>query len=172
MADKLFWDAAFSSKTDKWTTPDSLIKRLACSFTWDLDVCSDDSRICHNFYTKNGLLKQWHGLCWMNPPYGDEIGLWVKKAKLSSQDATIVCLLPARTDTKWWQDNVPEASLVVFIKGRLKFSNYSNSAPFPSAFVVFGRLNQEQEAILCSYGWNIQPRRFDASELGEYNVLV
>lgn len=75
----------------------------------------------------------------MNPPYGREIGKWVEKAKLSSITnlATVVCLVPARTDTKWWQENVKCASEVFFIKGRLKFGNAKNSAPFPSAILVF-----------------------------------
>jgi site-specific DNA-methyltransferase (adenine-specific) len=72
----------------------------------------------------------------MNPPYGREIGVWMKKAKNSN--TTVVCLVPARTDTKWWWDNVVDGKAEVrFIKGRLKFGGQKNSAPFPSAVVIF-----------------------------------
>jgi hypothetical protein len=77
----------------------------------------------------------------MNPPYGREISLWVKKAYESSlTDGTVVvCLLPARTDTRWWHDYViAHAESVNFIRGRLCFS-HKGPTPFPSALVVFGR---------------------------------
>jgi hypothetical protein len=70
----------------------------------------------------------------MNPPYGRDIGKWMKKA--SESDATVVCLVPARTDTKWWHDYAMKGE-ITFIRGRLKFGNAVNSAPFPSAVVVF-----------------------------------
>jgi hypothetical protein len=70
----------------------------------------------------------------MNPPYGRDIGKWMKKAYESG--ATVVCLVPARTDTKWWHDYAMKGK-ITFIKGRLKFGSALNSAPFPSAVVVF-----------------------------------
>jgi site-specific DNA-methyltransferase (adenine-specific) len=74
----------------------------------------------------------------MNPPYGREIGQWVKKAYNESRNgATVVCLLPARTDTAWWHDYVLPMATVTFIRGRLKFGDSKNSAPFPSAVAVF-----------------------------------
>jgi site-specific DNA-methyltransferase (adenine-specific) len=73
----------------------------------------------------------------MNPPYGREIGIWMRKAYESSlQGALVVCLVPARTDTSWWHDYAMKAE-VTFIRGRLKFNNHKNSAPFPSAIVKF-----------------------------------
>lgn len=73
----------------------------------------------------------------MNPPYGRGIDAWVRKAYLAAQaGATVVCLLPARTDTKWWHDYCQKGE-VTFIRGRLKFGGHSNNAPFPSAVVVF-----------------------------------
>ena len=75
---------------------------------------------------------------WLNPPYGREIGKWVKKARLSATPKTqIVCLLPARTDTTWWHADVRLADEIRFLKGRLRFSGQPNGAPFPSAIVVF-----------------------------------
>lgn len=74
----------------------------------------------------------------MNPPYGRQIGLWVEKAYQSSIEngATVVCLLPARVDTRWWHDYCTKGEMF-FLKGRLKFGDATNSAPFPSAIVVF-----------------------------------
>ena len=74
----------------------------------------------------------------MNPPYGRVIGDWIKKAyKESLNGATVVCLIPSRTDTKYWHEYVMKAEEIRFVKGRLKFGDSSNSAPFPSAVVIF-----------------------------------
>jgi len=74
----------------------------------------------------------------MNPPYGRGINEWIKKAYKSAKQngATVVCLIPARVDTRWWHEYCSKGE-VHFIKGRLKFGNAKNSAPFPSAVVVF-----------------------------------
>lgn len=131
----------FSSATDQWATPKSFFDRVHSVFSFQTDVCADMSNAkCPLFYTEsdNGLSKNWTGVCWMNPPYGKTIGLWVEKAYKSAKEngATVVCLLPARVDTKWWHDYCAKGE-VHFIKGRLKFGNSINSAPFPSALVVF-----------------------------------
>ena len=74
----------------------------------------------------------------MNPPYGREVGVWIEKAYNESlKGATVVCLIPSRTDTKYWHDYCMKASEIRFIKGRLKFGDSKNSAPFPSAIVIF-----------------------------------
>ena len=75
----------------------------------------------------------------MNPPYGRGIKEWIKKAYEESrkEDTTVVMLIPARTDTRYWHDYVMKANDLYFVKGRLKFGNGENSAPFPSAVVVF-----------------------------------
>lgn len=203
-------DVMFSSKTGQWDTEQRVIDDLATVFTWDLDTCADRPNVCDNYYDKarNALMQDWKGLCWMNPPYGRQIGKWLEKARLESELAhcrAVVCLVPARTDTKWWHDNVPYASQVVFIKGRFKFgsdehwvnhwvnkgyelfkyvgrqslklyrpdvltalnwsvvpASWSNSshirkdsAPFPSAFVVFGNITMAQSLKLESYGWSL-----------------
>ncbi|AIG28420.1 adenine methyltransferase [Brevibacillus laterosporus] len=78
----------------------------------------------------------------MNPPYGKEIGKWVKKAfEEASKGATVVCLLPARTDTKWWHEYCMKGEIRL-VKGRLKFGDSNNSAPFPSAVIIFGEQAQ------------------------------
>jgi len=127
----------FSSKTDCWETPQDLFDKLNATYQFTMDVCAlaENAKVQPYFSPEqDGLNQVWSGRCWMNPPYGREIGKWVKKAFES--DCLVVGLLPARTDTKWWHDYcIP--SHITFIRGRLKFGNAKNSAPFPSAIVVF-----------------------------------
>ena len=150
-------DVLFSSENLKWETPKTLISDLSEVFNWDLDVCASNSNVCDNFLSENSLEEEWDGLCWMNPPYGRKIGDWINKAKESN--TTVVCLIPSRTDTKWWHDNFPYCTLVVFIKGRLKFEGAKQNAPFPSAFMVFGKLSREHVSKLKSYGILVYPNR-------------
>jgi phage N-6-adenine-methyltransferase len=130
----------FSSKTDLWATPQAFFDKYNEIYQFSLDVCANDENAkCSTYFTKeqDGLSKKWNGICWMNPPYGREIKHWVKKAYESSLNgATVVCLLPARTDTAWWHDYCVKGK-IEFIKGRLKFGNSKNPAPFPSAIVIF-----------------------------------
>lgn len=130
----------FSSKTDLWATPQHFFDKYDAQFGFTLDVCAlPENAKCARFFTPevDGLAQEWTGVCWMNPPYGRGIGAWVRKAyEASKAGATVVCLLPARTDTKWWHDYCQKGQ-VEFIRGRLKFGDAKNSAPFPSAVVVF-----------------------------------
>lgn len=130
----------FSSKTDDWYTPDEVFKPLCAEFDLQFDVCADvdNTKFGINHYDKeeDGLKQDWsHSRCWMNPPYGREIGKWVKKAAESG--TLVVALLPARTDTKWFHDYILGKAEIRFIKGRLKFGGCKNSAPFPSMIVIF-----------------------------------
>jgi len=110
-----------------WETPKSMVKKLAPFFYWDLDVCADRPNVCENFFSREdgALDREWHGLCYCNPPYGKKrgINLWIAKARAegAKEGTTVVCLLPARTSTRWWHDNVPYADYVVFVEGRLRF---------------------------------------------------
>lgn len=130
----------FSSNTDLWATPKAFFDELDEEFGFDVDVCAvPENAKCQLFYTKedDGLSKEWIGVVWMNPPYGREIGKWVEKARKSADNgATVVCLLPARTDTKWFHDHIYGVAEIRFVKGRLKF-NDAGPAPFPSMVVVF-----------------------------------
>ena len=131
----------FSSKTDLWATPQPFFDALQSEFGFTLDVCaSTENAKCRDFFAEeqDGLAQDWTGVCWMNPPYGREIGKWVAKAYQSAKKgATVVCLLPSRTDTAWWHDYASHATEIRLYKGRLKFGDAVNSAPFPSALVVF-----------------------------------
>lgn len=133
----------FTSNKDDWETPQNLFDELNAEFDFEVDVCADNyNSKCDSYYDEglNALECDWskgHTSAFMNPPYGRRIGEFVKKAYDESQKGcTVVCLLPSRTDTKWWHDYCMKGE-VRFIKGRLKFSNSNNSAPFPSAIVIF-----------------------------------
>lgn len=134
----------FSSKTDLWSTPQDLFDELDKRFKFTLDVCAiPENAKCERYFTPemDGLAQDWasnkNDVIWMNPPYGREIPKWMEKAfKASLQGVTVVCLVPARTDTKWWHDYAMKGD-IYFIKGRLKFGGHSNSAPFPSAIIVY-----------------------------------
>ena len=130
----------FMSQTDLWSTPQDTFDSLHTEFGFGLDVCAiPENAKCPEYFTpeRDGLSQEWRGICWMNPPYGREIGKWMKKAYESAQGgATVVCLVPARTDTKWWHDYAIKGE-VRFIRGRLKFGGQKNNAPFPSAIVIF-----------------------------------
>jgi len=132
----------YSSETDDWSTPPDLFAKLDGEFRFDLDVCaSEENAKCTLFFNRetDGLSQEWRGAVWMNPPYGNEIVAWVAKAYEAAQDgATVVCLLPARTDTRWWWDFCRYGE-VRFLRGRLKFGGGDTGAPFPSAVVIFGR---------------------------------
>jgi len=141
-------DVHFSSKSDEWETPQWLFDELDAEFEFVLDpCCTIDNKKCNLFYSKDrsGLVKRWHpfGPVFMNPPYGREIGKWVKKAYEESQKGcTVVCLLPGRTDTKWFHDYCLKGE-IRFLKGRLKFGNAKYSAPFPSIIVIFREVKNE-----------------------------
>jgi phage N-6-adenine-methyltransferase len=130
----------FSSKTDLWATPQDLFDRMNQEFGFNVDVCANkENAKCVRFFDKeiDGLLQDWRDLvCWMNPPYGREIGKWVHKAATGGAE-TVVCLLPARTDTRWFHEYILGKAEIRFIKGRLKFGGSKNSAPFPSMIVIF-----------------------------------
>lgn len=131
----------FTSNTDIWATPQYFFDELKKEFNFNTDVCAlPENAKCDHYFTPeiNGLLQEWKGVCFMNPPYGREIGKWVEKAKNeSTKGSTIVCLLPSRTDTRWFHDHILGKAEIRFLKGRLKFGNSNNSAPFPSMVVVF-----------------------------------
>lgn len=130
----------FSSKTDQWATPWDFFSKLDGEFGFTLDVCAESHNAkCKRFITPeaDGLQVGWDNeVVWCNPPYGREIGKWVKKAS-EAKGGVVVMLLPARTDTRWFHDYILEKAEVRFIKGRLKFGDSKNSAPFPSMVVVF-----------------------------------
>lgn len=132
----------YTSTTDEWSTPQDLYDALDKEFHFTLDVCATPLNAkCDRFFdrSQDGLSQDWGAeMCFMNPPYGDQIVEWVAKAKHASDDgAIVVCLVPARTDTRWFWDFCRWGE-VRFIQGRLKFGGGDTGAPFPSCVVIFG----------------------------------
>ena len=139
-------DVIFSSATDLWETPQEFFDALNSEFHFELDVCALPSNAkCAKYYTPktDGLAQPWNGVCWCNPPYGRQIGLWVQRASEAAKlGNTVVMLIPARTDTKWFHKYIymKQNVEIRFVPGRLKFERAAgarNSAPFPSMVVVF-----------------------------------
>jgi len=138
----MFNPSLLSSKTIYWRTPTDFFDKLNAEFGFTRDVCATpENTQLSNYYTEeqDGLAQDWAPqVCWMNPPYGRVIGAWIKKAHdESKRGATVVCLLPARTDTRWFHDYILGKAEVRFVKGRLKFGGCKVSAPFPNMVVVF-----------------------------------
>ena len=135
----------FKSEKQTWETPNDLFEKLNSIFNFTLDACaSHDNYKCINYYTEedNSLTKGWVGNVWCNPPYSKYQIDFVKHGHNASlkNDSTVVFLIPARPDTKLWQDFIfKNASTVCFVKGRIKFKGAKDSAPFPSALVVFSK---------------------------------
>ena len=130
-----------SSKSNEWETPKEFFKKYDDIFNFDIDVAStDENHLVDKYWTikDDALSKDWSGMtCWMNPPYEESL-----------KGATVVCLIPSRTDTAWWHEYVLKGE-IEFIRGRLKFVNRTfpswredgnfkiSPAPFPCSVVIF-----------------------------------
>lgn len=133
----------YSSSTGNWSTPQDLFDDLDREFGFTVDACAtSENAKCEEFFSpeQDGLRQEWRGVVWMNPPYGRDIKRWVAKAYVTAWfgRGTVVCLVPARTDTGWWHDYCAKGE-IRFIRGRLKFGDGTKDAPFPSAVVIFRR---------------------------------
>lgn len=136
-------DVMFSSKRMDWGTPQKFFDELDGEFHFTLDPCaSDENAKCKHYYTKedDGLVQDWSGeTVFCNPPYGRELPKWIEKCYHEGQkeNTTVVMLIPARTDTRAFHDYIYHKAEIRFVKGRLKFGDGKNSAPFPSMVVVY-----------------------------------
>ena len=139
--------AGNTSTHQAWETPVALLHALSSVFRFDLDPCAArksrspvHARV-HFTHEDDGLSLPWHGVVFVNPPYGRTLGLWVAKARREVEEGraqTVVALLPARPDTAYWHEHVAGRAVVYFLRGRLKFSDGEQAAPFPSALVLWG----------------------------------
>jgi len=141
----------FSSASVEWATPQPFFAALNREFRFTLDACATaDNAKCRRFFTKadDGLVQTWRGRVWLNPPYGRDIGRWMRKAYESSQaGALVVCLVHARTDTRWFHQYVYGKAEIRFLQGRLVFERpethavkrnlHRDSAPFPSMVAIY-----------------------------------
>jgi phage N-6-adenine-methyltransferase len=125
-------------RREDWETPADLYAKYDAEFGFTLDAAANaDNAKCPVYFSGGSLERRWPGIVWLNPPYGKAIGAWVQKAYWESQrGSTVVCLVPARTDSWWWHDYTPSAE-VRFIRGRIKFVGAPYNAPFPSAILIF-----------------------------------
>lgn len=158
-------DTLFSSDRSDWETPQWLFDLLDDQYHFTLDVCATSGNSkCWSYYTPedNGLKRAWSGVCWMNPPYGREIGDWVARCAQQikfKRVQWIVALLPARTDTEWWHEYVePKAMMIRHIRGRLKFVGAEGSAPFPSVIVVYHRNRRTYPYLMVGPSINARGR--------------
>lgn len=139
---------------DDWPTPPAFYKLLAEEFPFDLDVAASESNHrCERWFSikQNGLSQEWTGMVWCNPPYGRGIGQWIEKAYLASlRGATVVMLLPVRSDTSWWHEFVLGVAEVRLLRGRLGFAGTKpGRAPFPSCVLVYRA--EKKDTGLVSY---------------------
>ncbi len=147
--------AHYSSEKQTWETPQDFFNKLNDIFNFNLDACAEDETAkVDNYFTieDDALIQDWKGVVWCNPPYGREQIKFINKglSEHRKHGSTIVFLIPARPDTKVWQDIIfKNASQVCFIKGRLKFGNSKDSAPFPCALVVFGESKDLSDLGYC-----------------------
>lgn len=134
----------YTSDQTEWETPQLLFDAYNDIYNFTIDVCAQPFNTkVDRYYTPedDGLSQSWSGeVVWMNPPYGTEVPKWtLKAAKERKRAIAIVALLPARTDTAWWHDNVAPYSELHFLRGRLSFDNTRGTAPFPSVIAIYGR---------------------------------
>ncbi len=140
--------ALLSSQKMDWRTPKDFFRKLDQEFHFVLDAAATrESAKCSRYFTikDDGLSQSWNvgGPVFCNPPYGREIGSWVKKAyeEFARTGSTIVLLIPARTDTSYFHDYIYGKAEIRFLRGRLKFEDENgaamNAAPFPSMVVIY-----------------------------------
>lgn len=133
--------ALMTSKSQEWSTPQSFFDAIDARYGFTLDACAlPHNAKCPDYFTPedDALTQRWEGVVWCNPPYSHGIGRWVQKAYDESRHgALVVLLIPARTETSWWHDYAMQASEIVLIRGRMRFSGSPINAPFPSALVIF-----------------------------------
>ena len=132
----------FSSARHDWRTPSLVFEDLHAEFEFTVDACSSDKNALlprHWTEADEPLLRSWMGeRVFMNPPYGKQIARWMEKAWTEAEAADlIVALVPSRTDTAWWHDYAMKADEIRFIRGRLKFNDGLNKAPFPSTLLIW-----------------------------------
>ena len=135
-------NAIYSSNSDEWATPQQFFDKLNNEFHFTLDPCANaDNHKCSEYFTKddNGLLQSWGGhSVFCNPPYS-KISDWVRKCyeEGHKDNTTVVCLIPARTDTRYFHNYILHRAEIRFVKGRLKFGDGKGTAPFPSMLVIY-----------------------------------
>ena len=136
-------DLMFSSAANEWETPQDFFDVLNKKFNFTLDPCATkENTKCAKYYTQveDGLSQSWKGeTVFVNPPYGRQLGVWVRKCYEEGQqpNTTVVLLIPSRTDTRYFHSYILGKAEIVFLQGRLTFSKCENPAPFPSLLAIY-----------------------------------
>lgn len=118
-------DGRWHSRGSDWSTPQDLFDVLNAEFHFTLDPCASDwNAKTPKYYTEadNGLEQNWKNqTIFMNPPYGKVLNKWMKKAYESAlAGATVVCLVPAATDTLWFHEFALKGE-IRYLRGRPRF---------------------------------------------------
>lgn len=152
------FEQKFESSKQDWETPQDLFDLLHRQYHFTFDLAADKNNTkCEKYYTEenDALSVEWHGRCWLNPPYGgnstNKLALWVEKAYVECKKPTceVTLLIPARTNTNWWHEYCMRSSELMFIKGRPKFGDAKHGLPQPLAVVHFTGKN-----------WLVSPKLF------------
>ena len=99
---------SYRGATNEWQTPPDILAALG---PFDDDPAQANSL--------DGFLRPWHGLVFLNPPYGPGIGEWLQKL---SEHGSGVALIFARTETRWFIESVwKKARSLRFLYGRPHF---------------------------------------------------
>lgn len=156
--------ALLSSARTTWCTPDEVLDRVWIFDAIGLDPSSGEgSRVgARVAFTERGLDASWagHGLVYCNPPYGRAIGEWTAKMREeAARGVELIALVPARTDTKWFQRDLAGADAFCFWSGRLTFRGAEHGAPFPSVLVYFGDRARRFARVFRNCGWIVMPSR-------------
>lgn len=151
-----------SKASDEWATPQEFFDVVDRFFAFGLDAAATAQNTkaeCFFVAEDDSLRQSWcgYGSVWLNPPYSRIAAFMDKAATEAALGATVVCLVPARTDTQWWHRTTAKANEVRLLRGRLKFGDGASSAPFPSALVVFGRHTPHDRAPRI-YNWDWRDR--------------
>ena len=140
-ADRHVNQSWFNAKSIEYETPDYIFKPLNEEFNFTLDVAATpENTKCNKYFTMkdDGLNKKWFGVCWMNPPFGRIMQKWVRKAHYEYKAGiTVVALLPARTNTKWWHECIQDIAEVRFLRGEVKFKGFKRGLWMPMCIVIW-----------------------------------
>ena len=179
-----FPDVLFSSEKEDWGTPEDVFDALNEEFDFLLDAAAAKHNTKCLFYydiTDDSLTRPWHpfGRVFLNPPYNRRIGVWVAKARdAADKGATVVLLIPARTDTRWFHNYVYNISETRFLRGRLKFvskkKTNNNAATFPSVIIVMRPTDKQRIKTMPQHFTHIRSNvkvPVDA-ELKQLNLVV
>tara|TARA_R110002051_G_scaffold260163_1_gene319969 strand:- start:8021 stop:8494 length:474 start_codon:yes stop_codon:yes gene_type:complete len=128
------------SHSIEYSTPPQLVNPLIIEFSLTTDVCAsaENAKLSHYWTIEDDALsKTWKGNCWMNPPFNRDLQKWVKKAHSERHSGTKVCLIPVRSNTKWWSE-VCRDSEIRFINGEVNFNDKPRGLWAALCIMIFG----------------------------------